>query len=106
MHTIPRYVIINQSSLLIYLGVYLTDLTMIDSGNSDTCKDQPQMINFHKRLLLAQVMQDIRRFQCGQYDFVKNAALWEWLEQEPARNPQEVYEMSLVAEPREPSTTE
>ena len=41
-----------EYAMIPFIGVYLTDLTMIESGNPDFVKDHPHLINFHKRQLI------------------------------------------------------
>jgi hypothetical protein len=44
-----------------YLGMFLTDLTFIEDGNSDFTKDK--LINFTKRRYVAQVILEIQQYQ-------------------------------------------
>jgi hypothetical protein len=82
------------------LGIYLTDLTMIDTGNPDKLKDRPHLINFHKHFLEAQVIQEIRRYQCSFYSLTKVDVISEWILVRPAKDLQEAYALSLTIEAR------
>lgn len=87
-----------------FLGVYLTDLTMIESGNSDFICDE-KLINFHKRFLIAQVIHEIKQYQGTPYDLLKINAIYQWILNKEVMDPQLVYERSLQVEPREVSNS-
>ncbi len=87
-----------------YLGVYLTDLTFIEDGNPDTIQD---LINFDKRRRTAQVIKEIKEYQNTQYNFnvvpiIKGFLLagGEYVDEN------ECYRLSLLIEPKEPTTKE
>lgn len=46
-----------------FLGVYLTDLTFIEDGNSDFLKTDERLINFSKRQMTAEKIQEIIMYQ-------------------------------------------
>eukprot|EP00158_Paraphelidium_tribonemae_P009049 Partr_v1_DN28755_c0_g1_i1_m62954 putative Son of sevenless homolog len=85
-----------------FIGVYLTDLTMIESGNPDYLKEQPNLINFHKRYLIAQVIQEFKQYQGMPYCLTKVDAISTWLTQRHTLTSEEAYDRSLQLEPRAP----
>ena len=50
-----------------FLGVFLTDLTFIEDGNTNMMKSYPQLINFAKRMKAANTIQDIQKYQSITY---------------------------------------
>lgn len=85
-----------------FLGVYLTDLTMIESGNSDTLAiDGSQLINFHKRHLIAQVIHELKRYQTMPYSLLQVDTITQWIRRRPAHETESIYSRSLAVEPRQ-----
>ncbi|KNC51962.1 cell division control protein [Thecamonas trahens ATCC 50062] len=86
-----------------YLGMYLTDLTFIEDGNSDTIDG---LLNFVKRRYYANVLQEIQRYQQMGYSLEPDHPHQEYLERCMARAQAEIpeenvaYELSLTMEPR------
>ena len=97
-----------------FLGVYLTDLTMIDVGNA--AKRQLKLegtsmpvINLDKHMKTATVISDLQRFQIP-YRFIEVSELQTWMQDQLIRvrsagekNYQNQYRRSLILEPREPA---
>jgi len=92
--------------LLPYLGVYLTDLIFVEDGNRGCNKDG--LINFDKQRKLYQVIEQIERYQAMDY-FPSNAYksiptneahIYTFLLELPHNDPNELYKISLVREPR------
>ncbi|KAH8550836.1 ras guanine nucleotide exchange factor domain-containing protein [Umbelopsis sp. PMI_123] len=88
-----------------FLGVYLTDMTFIDDGNSNvrTTSAGKELINFDKHIKATKVISEIQRFQLPyrlvpveelQYVLHKNLDATD-------ANDQELYTRSLRLEPRE-----
>ncbi|KAK9353016.1 ras guanine nucleotide exchange factor domain-containing protein [Lipomyces doorenjongii] len=79
-----------------YLGVYLTDLTFADEGNSDfrtfhpDLEDSSPIINFDKHVRTTKIIADLQRFQVP-YRFQEVPELQAWLDVEVNR----VHEMYL-----------
>ncbi|KAK9369632.1 ras guanine nucleotide exchange factor domain-containing protein [Lipomyces kononenkoae] len=79
-----------------YLGVYLTDLTFADEGNSDfrtfhpDMEDSSPIINFDKHVRTTKIIADLQRFQVP-YRFQEVPELQAWLDVEVSR----VHEMYL-----------
>lgn len=76
---------------------------MIDSGNKNNLDalGRPDLINFHKRHLIAQVIQELKRYQCTCYNLIPVPEMNEWLLSRRAMEQEEIYEISLQAEPRD-----
>ncbi|KAK9249319.1 ras guanine nucleotide exchange factor domain-containing protein [Lipomyces tetrasporus] len=73
-----------------YLGVYLTDLTFADEGNSDfrtfhpDMEDSSPIINFDKHVRTTKIIADLQRFQVP-YRFQEVPELQAWLDVEIKR---------------------
>eukprot|EP01095_Lingulamoeba_sp_RSL-Kostka_P018247 TRINITY_DN9944_c0_g1_i1.p1 TRINITY_DN9944_c0_g1~~TRINITY_DN9944_c0_g1_i1.p1 ORF type:complete len:297 (+),score=101.06 TRINITY_DN9944_c0_g1_i1:42-932(+) len=83
--------------LIPYLGMYLSDLIFIDEGNQNMIKKK---INFNKRQQIYTVLEEIRNFQQGNFDFQKQEPLYTFINELPALNESDLYNLSLVREPR------
>ena len=89
-----------------FFGVYLSDLTFADTGNQDSS----EMINFHKRVMIYDIISNIESFQKRTYSSVlaKNKDIQmfilESLEDVPDLDKQ--YRLSLQIEPRDTSKTQ
>ncbi|KAK7205819.1 ras guanine nucleotide exchange factor domain-containing protein [Myxozyma melibiosi] len=95
-----------------YLGVYLTDLTFADEGNSDyrifhpDTEDASPVINFDKHVRSTKIIADLQRFQVP-YRFQEVPEIQEWLDVEIARvhemyqkDQHMLYRRSCLVEPR------
>jgi len=88
--------------LIPYLGVYLTDLTFMEEGNSDTMGNN--LINFKKREMIFSVIMEIQQYQHQAYIFDAQSRLIQYLADLPViENTKaidaELFEMSLLREP-------
>lgn len=83
-----------------YLGIYLTDLTFIETGNPD--KIQGGLINFGKRRKIAAVIMEIQQYQQQPYNLNQVAYIQKYLKEPKLLNDSELHELSLKHEPREP----
>lgn len=83
-----------------YLGVFLSDLTFIEDGNSDFVKGT-DLINFEKCAMIAKVIRDIQQFQQLSYNFRPVFEIQNYLMKLDSLNEKEAYELSLQCEPRE-----
>ncbi|KAJ8101431.1 ras guanine nucleotide exchange factor domain-containing protein [Lipomyces tetrasporus] len=89
-----------------FFGVYLTDLTFIEDGNTDMLLNQDndaQMINFSKRAKSAEVIREIQQYQSVPYALTPVPELQDMIKDGLANaSPiEELYDMSLSIEPRE-----
>ncbi|CBQ73217.1 related to Guanyl nucleotide exchange factor Sql2 [Sporisorium reilianum SRZ2] len=86
-----------------FLGRYLGDLTFIEDGNRDRLKENDALINFGKRQKTAEVIREITIHQSTPYNLAPVPALEKFIEANlvDARSADELYDQSLVLEPRE-----
>ncbi|PVH69728.1 ras GEF [Cadophora sp. DSE1049] len=97
-----------------FLGMYLTDLTFLDAGNSATRQlpdlgdsDRISVINFDKYTRTAKIIGELQRFQIP-YRLAEIPELQEWIQAKIARvksslengDVQQYYHKSLLLEPR------
>ena len=87
-----------------FLGVFLTDLTMIEDGNPDMITHAVPLINFVKRRKVAEVIGAIQRYQSTPYNFEVVPVIRDYLIDASSRamGESELYDASLVLEPRAP----
>jgi len=80
-----------------YLGMFLTDLNMVEEGNSNSLND---LINFEKRTRLAFVMKQILTFQKYSYQFLTEPRIHSFLTQIGALNDEALHHFSEICEPK------
>lgn len=97
-----------------FIGVYLTDLTMVDTAYTNTrplTTDQGRIsvINLDKHMNTAKIISDLQRFQVP-YRFAEISELQTWMQDQLVRvrsagdkSFQMHYRRSLILEPREPN---
>ena len=97
-----------------FVGMYLTDLTMVDHGNQTTRQlpgdgNEPSksVINFDKHMKTARIISELQRFQIP-YRLTEVPELQTWIQDQLVRvrsagqsNVQLYYRRSLLLEPRE-----
>ncbi|KAI0460313.1 ras GEF [Xylaria acuta] len=85
-----------------FFGVYLTDLTFIEDGIPSIMK-KTNMINFAKRAKTAEVIRDIQQYQNAPYSLQPVPELQDYIlsNMTAAGDVHEMYDKSLVVEPRE-----
>ena len=118
--TLRQRLLSASAPCLPFVGMYLTDLTFVDAGNSCTRKlstssqDQPVVaINFDKHLRTARIISDVQRFQAP-YLLQDVPELQAWLQEQFVRVRSSVdsgespvnrlYRRSCLLEPREPAS--
>ncbi|ORX41380.1 ras GEF [Piromyces finnis] len=86
-----------------FLGVYLTDLTFIEDGNTNNLKSNNQLINFSKQTKTAEVIREIQQYQNQPYklNYVKGISDFILKFLNETVDEATLYSMSLIAEPRE-----
>ncbi|OUM61235.1 hypothetical protein PIROE2DRAFT_54633 [Piromyces sp. E2] len=86
-----------------FLGVYLTDLTFIEDGNTNYLKSNSQLINFSKQTKTAEVIREIQQYQNQPYNLnpVKEIADFILKSLNEQIDEAELYDISLMLEPRE-----
>jgi hypothetical protein len=92
----------NQPPCIPFLGVYLTDLTFIEDGNTDFLKQRQDLINFSKFQKTADVLIDIQKYQSMAYPLQPVPEIQKLLEQEFIFSEGvDLYDISLQLEPKE-----
>ncbi|KAF2074404.1 hypothetical protein CYY_004300 [Polysphondylium violaceum] len=81
-----------------YLPVILSDLTFMEDGNPDKIG---HLINFQKRELICRVISEIQACQQVKYDFPIVEPIHTLLSELPSSSPDELYQLSLLREPRD-----
>ncbi|KAK9368454.1 ras guanine nucleotide exchange factor domain-containing protein [Lipomyces kononenkoae] len=89
-----------------FFGVYLTDLTFIEDGNTDMLlmrDNETHLINFSKRAKSAEVIREIQQYQSVPYKLEAVPDVQEMIKHGLAGAPpiDSMYDMSLTIEPRE-----
>lgn len=88
-----------------FFGIYLTDLTFIGDGNADTLNGN--MVNFRKRQRVAEIIQEIKRYQSIPYNFQPVPVILAYIEENlnqftaPVDYDEQFWQLSLEREPRE-----
>lgn len=95
-----------------FLGVYLTDLTFLDLGNSDFLPDT-NFINFEKRRKVFNLIREIQRYQQTQYalqpvsqiqEFMKRLGESKTTEDVNLMTEDQLYDKSMEVEAKEESS--
>ncbi|KAF8938924.1 hypothetical protein BGZ58_011143 [Dissophora ornata] len=95
-----------------FVGIYLTDLVMIQDGNGDFLKKSSHLVNFYKRVKTAEVIREIQQFQSVPYCLTAVPEIQAFIRRglDCTKSVTDLYEMSLVLEPRDriatPNTVE
>ncbi|KAJ1338899.1 hypothetical protein BSLG_006536 [Batrachochytrium salamandrivorans] len=105
-----------QPPAIPFLGVYLTDLTFIELGNPDFLPDS-HFVNFDKRRKVYTLIKEIQRYAQVPFSLSALQPIQEFLrklserkgtpvgwEESPLMTEDELYEQSLLVEPKEPET--
>ncbi|KAG0227311.1 hypothetical protein BGX31_007033 [Mortierella sp. GBA43] len=85
-----------------FVGVYLTDLVMIEDGNPDFLRKTENHINFYKRVSTAEVLREIQQYQSVPYCLTTVPEIQTFIRRglDNAKMVTELYDMSLALEPR------
>ena len=86
-----------------FLGLFLTDLTFIEDGNTNTVKARPNLVNVDKYQKLADKIWEIAEFRTVAYTMAENPELQTLLKARLAKSSHDtdvLYEQSLQLEPR------
>lgn len=85
-----------------FVGVYLTDLVMIQDGNPDNMKSDDNHINFYKRVSTAEVIREIQQYQSVPYCLTTVPEIQSFIRRglDHAKNVSDLHAMSLELEPR------
>ncbi|KAF9544274.1 hypothetical protein EC957_012237 [Mortierella hygrophila] len=85
-----------------FVGIYLTDLVMIEDGNPDILRKTDNHINFYKRVSTAEVIREIQQYQSVPYCLTVVPEIQAFIRRgmDNAKGVTELYDMSLALEPR------
>jgi len=83
-----------------YLGQYLSDLTFIEDGNSDTLENG--YVNFEKCTMVANAILNMKQFQDSPYNLAPIERVQQWISTWESKTEKEIFDLSLIAEPRAP----
>ena len=85
-----------------YIGVHLQDLLFVDDGNLNfiTNSAGQQLINFGKRELFGNVILELQQYQQKPYNLQSVSRIASLLTDLPAKDGEELYNISLIREPR------
>ncbi|KAF9348191.1 hypothetical protein BGX34_002629, partial [Mortierella sp. NVP85] len=85
-----------------FVGMYLTDLVMIQDGNTDFLKKSDHLINFYKRVKTAEVIREIQQYQSVPYCLTSVPEIQAFIRRglDCTKSDEELYNMSLALEPR------
>ena len=91
---------INESGVVV--GMYLTDLVMIQDGNGDFLKKSNHLINFYKRVKTAEVIREIQQYQSVPYCLTTVPEIQTFIRRglDGTKSVVDLYDMSLALEPR------
>ena len=86
-------------------GNYLSALVFIEEGNPDFVASATdanvKLINFKKRRLVSRVIEEVQKYQVGlRYSLIPVDAIRDFLANLPEENDDQLYELSLLHEPR------
>ncbi|KAG0335049.1 hypothetical protein BG000_007831 [Podila horticola] len=86
-----------------FVGIYLTDLVMIEDGNPNNLKKSEQLINFYKRVKTAEVIREIQQYQSVPYCLTTVPEIQAFIRRgmDCTKSVAVLYDMSLALEPRE-----
>jgi son of sevenless-like protein len=90
--------------LNMFAGLFLTDLTFIEDGNSNMLRTAPHLINFDKRSKTADKIREVQQYQNIPYTLREVQELQHFLImnlEDSQRDVEELYQTSLQIEPRE-----
>lgn len=84
-----------------YLGVSMQDMVFIEDGNPDFLKDYDNMVNFHKRRLLADIIKDIQQHVQAPFNIEPVEEIIDFIAMAQPESENSLYEKSLVIQPRQ-----
>ncbi|KAG0341389.1 hypothetical protein BG004_006046 [Podila humilis] len=90
-----------------FVGMYLTDLVMIQDGNADFLKKTTHLINFYKRVKTAEVIREIQQYQSVPYCLTSVPEIQAFIRRglDCTKSVADLYDMSLALEPRDKMTS-
>eukprot|EP00127_Corallochytrium_limacisporum_P006550 Clim_evm22s230 gene=Clim_evmTU22s230 len=92
-----------KGPVLPYVGLYLTDLVFIEDGNPSEVGEQ--LVNFRRLQMVAGVIRKIQEYQHSKWTFMEDLDYQKRFEEGMSTlNQEQLYEESLIREPRAGST--
>ncbi|KAF8976087.1 hypothetical protein BGZ46_008586, partial [Entomortierella lignicola] len=90
-----------------FVGMYLTDLVMIQDGNGDFLKKSNHLVNFYKRVKTAEVIREIQQYQSVPYCLTAVPEIQAFIRRglDCTKSVADLYDMSLALEPRDKITS-
>jgi hypothetical protein len=85
-----------------FVGMYLTDLVMIQDGNSDFLRKSSNLVNFYKRVKTAEIIREIQQYQSVPYCLTPVPEIQAFIRKgiDNTKSTTVLYDMSLALEPR------
>lgn len=83
----------------------LSDLTFTEEGNPDELQNNKELINYAKRALICNVIREVQLNQQPAYTFPVVEPIHTFLSELAYCGEKELYEMSLLREPRNADTS-
>jgi len=90
-----------------YIGMYLSDLTFMEDGNPDEIiredgPNQVKLINFSKHFMIYRTLDQLRKYQTSaKFDLKRQDPVFTFLFELPVLAEEELYQLSLIREPRD-----
>ncbi len=72
----------------------------MEDGNPDKVDN---LINFGKRELVYRVIEEVHQYQLTAYNFERQEPIYTFLRELPSLDEKDLFDLSLVREPRKPS---
>jgi hypothetical protein len=90
----------SKGPCLPYIATPLSDLTFTEDGNPDDLQGNKELINFGKRELICNIIREMQLNQQPAYTFPVVEPIHTFLTELPYAGEKELYELSLLREPR------
>jgi len=90
----------SKGAVLPYLGTYLADITLTEEGNLDHMQSNHNIINWSKREMISKILQEIKLKQQSTFTFPVVEPINSFLTELPFLEEKELYDLSLLREPR------
>lgn len=86
-----------QGPCIPFVGIFLSDVTFTEEGNKEFVNG---LVNFQKRSLISDIISQALAHQSNPFPFQPNESLIAFLQNQPEIDSNQLYSLSLVAEPR------
>jgi len=90
----------SKGPVMPYLGISLTDLVFTEDGNPNSLQGNEELINFQKRNLVCEIINDLKMSQDQHYTFQPDGLIHPMLLAISPLDDNELYALSLEKEPR------